>query len=192
VHRQRAPARKRERVFNLGNSYGYQHARMLRGISRSLCRRHAARRLEANSFRIEAIGEVRVAYPGLGMGISFTRISDEDRERLRELVRSISRPSAILGSRIATPPVPVMQLSTTSVTNPTAALQAIVKFFESRHLMGREEFLQILRKTRRQLSSLIPQFSSLVCSWCWYFACPALPGQNAASIGYDESLWRFT
>ena len=104
-------------------------------------------RLEANSFRIEAIGEVRVTYPGLGMGISFTAIADEDRERLRKLVRSISPPSVILGSRIATPPVPVMQLNTTSVKNPTAALQAMVKFFEGRHMMGREEFLQILRKS---------------------------------------------
>jgi hypothetical protein len=104
-------------------------------------------RLEVNSFRIEAIGEVRVTYPGLGMGISFTRIADEDRERLRELVRSISPPSVILGSRIAMPPAPAMRLSTTSVTNPTAALQAIMKFFEGRHMMGREEFLQILRKS---------------------------------------------
>jgi hypothetical protein len=104
-------------------------------------------RLEANSFRIEAIGEVRVTYPGLGMGISFTRIADEDRERLRELVRSISPPSVILGSRIAMPPAPAMQLSTTSVTNPTAALQAMMKFFEGRHMMGREEFLQILSKS---------------------------------------------
>jgi PilZ domain-containing protein len=104
-------------------------------------------RLEDNSFRIEAIGEVRVTYPGLGMGISFTRISDEDRERLRELVRSISRPSVILGSRIAMPSVPIMQVNATAVSNPTAALQAMVKFFEGRLVMGREEFLQILRKS---------------------------------------------
>ena len=104
-------------------------------------------RLEDHSFRLEAIGEVRVTYPGLGMGISFTRISDEDRERLRELVRSISRPSVILGSRIAMPSVPIMQLNATAVSNPTAALQAMVKFFEGRQVMGREEFLQILRKS---------------------------------------------
>jgi hypothetical protein len=48
-------------------------------------------KLEANGYRIEATGEVRVAYPSLGMGISFTNISEEDRERLRSLVRSISQ-----------------------------------------------------------------------------------------------------
>jgi PilZ domain len=48
-------------------------------------------KLEVNGFRVEASGEVRAAYPSLGMGISFTKISEKDRERLRELVSSISR-----------------------------------------------------------------------------------------------------
>ena len=59
-------------------------------------------KLEANGFRVEATGEVRVTYPNLGMGVSFTNMPEEDRERLRELVRSISRPSVIVGSRVAT------------------------------------------------------------------------------------------
>ena len=58
-------------------------------------------KLEANGFRVEATGEVRVIYPNLGMGISFTNMPEEDRERLRELVRSLSRPSVIVGSRVA-------------------------------------------------------------------------------------------
>jgi hypothetical protein len=32
--------------------------------------------------------------------------------------------------------------------NPSAALQAIHKFFEDRHVMGREEFLRIVRKSQ--------------------------------------------
>jgi hypothetical protein len=106
-------------------------------------------KLEANGFRVEATGEVRVAYPSLGMGISFTKMSDEDRERLRELVRSISRPSVILGGRVAMrapPRVPADTLP--SVSNPTATLQAMSTFFEDRHMMGREEFLRILRKSQ--------------------------------------------
>jgi hypothetical protein len=106
-------------------------------------------KLEANGFRVEATGEVRVAYPSLGMGISFTKMSDEDRERLRELVRSISRPSVILGGRVAMrapPRVPADTLP--GVSNPTATLQAMSTFFEDRHMMGREEFLRILRKSQ--------------------------------------------
>ena len=36
-----------------------------------------------NDYRVEVTGEVRVSYPGLGMGISLTEVSDKDRERLR-------------------------------------------------------------------------------------------------------------
>ncbi len=104
-------------------------------------------KLEANGFRVEAIGEVRVSYPHLGMGISFSQMSDEDRERLRELVRSISRPSVILGARVAAPaPSTLQPAGSPPVADPGAALQAMVNFFEDRHMMGREEFLRILRK----------------------------------------------
>ncbi|MFZ2010988.1 MAG: PilZ domain-containing protein, partial [Candidatus Sulfotelmatobacter sp.] len=96
-------------------------------------------KLEANGFRVEATGEVRVIYPNLGMGISFTNMPEEDREHLRELVRSLSRPSVIVGSRVATRaalPVPTEPLP--AVANPRAALQAMRDFFEDRQMMGRE------------------------------------------------------
>jgi hypothetical protein len=106
-------------------------------------------KLEANGYKIEATGEVRVVYPNLGMGITFANMSEEDRERLRELVRSISRPSVILGSRPAAPaPSPSQSGALPDVANPAAALQAIANFFEDRHMMGREEFLRILRKSQ--------------------------------------------
>jgi PilZ domain-containing protein len=106
-------------------------------------------KLEANGYRIEATGEVRVAYPNLGMGISFTSMSEEDRERLRELVRSISRPSVIVGSRVAMrAPSTAQSGALPAVANPGAALQAMSDFFEDRHMMGREEFLRILRKNQ--------------------------------------------
>lgn len=106
-------------------------------------------KLEANGYRIEATGEVRVAYPNLGMGISFTSMTEEDRDRLRELVRSISRPSVIVGSRIAMrAPSTAQSGALPAVPNPGAALQAMSDFFEDRHMMGREEFLRILRKNQ--------------------------------------------
>jgi hypothetical protein len=107
-------------------------------------------KLEANGFQVEATGEVRVTYPSLGMGISFTKMSDEDRERLRELVRSISRPSVILDGRAAMmrPPSTASAETLPGVANPAATLQAMSNFFEDRHMMGREEFLRILRKSQ--------------------------------------------
>jgi hypothetical protein len=106
-------------------------------------------KLEVNGFRVEASGEVRVAYPNLGMGISFIKISEKDREQLRELVASISRPSAARSAQGATrvPTIP-QQDALSAAANPSAALQAMRSFFENRHVMGREEFLRILRTSQ--------------------------------------------
>jgi len=105
--------------------------------------------IEVNGFRLEAKGEVRGAYPGLGMGISFTEVSDKDRERLRALVRSLSQPSIIMGARPEAVPSSDPQLKPLpAAANPALALEAITKFFEDRHVMGREEFLRILRKSK--------------------------------------------
>lgn len=105
--------------------------------------------LEVNGIRVTAAAEVCVSYANLGMGISFTKISDEDRKRLRELVRSISPPSVILSPRAARHFPAVAPAGALPVlANPGAALQAIVNFFQDRHTLGREEFLVILRKSQ--------------------------------------------
>src|SRR6266446_2167990 len=108
-------------------------------------------KLDANGFRVEATGEVRVIYSGLGMGISFTKVSEENRGRLRELVRSLSPTSVILSPRTApgnpSPPAPRSDV-VPAAANAAATLQAILTFFEDRHVMGREEFLKILRKSQ--------------------------------------------
>jgi hypothetical protein len=108
-----------------------------------------ALKLDANGFRVETTGEVRVVYPGLGMGISFARMADEDRERLRELVRSLAPRSAMLNSSSAPRSAPVTPAEAPpAVANPGAVLQAITDFFKDRHVMGRDEFLKILRQGR--------------------------------------------
>jgi hypothetical protein len=105
--------------------------------------------IEVNGFRVETRGEVRVNYPNLGMGIFFTTMSDEDRERLRELLRSLSRPSVILGNgplnRSASP---LPGAPSTAITDPKAAMQAMVNFFADRQLLSREEFIRILKRSQ--------------------------------------------
>lgn len=108
-------------------------------------------KLDANNYRIEAAGEVRVVYSGLGMGISFVKMSEADRSRLRELVRSISPASVIMNQSVSPHPASTTTPQsgiTPPIANPAAVLQAILKFFEARHVMGREEFLKILRINR--------------------------------------------
>lgn len=106
-------------------------------------------KLEVNGFRVEATGEVCAAYPNLGMGISFIKISEKDRERLRELVASISLPSPTPSAQNATHALSIPQSEALSAAaNPSATLQAMRGFFENRHVMGRDEFLRILRKNQ--------------------------------------------
>jgi hypothetical protein len=106
-------------------------------------------RLEANGVKIEATGQVQVSYPGVGMGICFDRILEADRERLRELLRSISKPAMILNPRVTTQSLSASPDLWRAVGNPGAALQAMFTFFENRHMMGREEFLRILRDSQK-------------------------------------------
>jgi hypothetical protein len=102
--------------------------------------------LDGNGFRVETTAEVRVVYPGLGMGLQFKRMSEADRGRLSELVKSISQPAAIPGAK-AVQSAPKSD-APRAVTNADAALQAIFSFFEDRHTMGREEFHKIVRQPR--------------------------------------------
>ena len=93
--------------------------------------------LSVNGFRVEAPSEVRVAYPSLGRGISFNEISEQDRARLRELVRSISPASVIVSPRVAVPSHTIPQSEGwPGIANPGAALQAILSFFEDRRIIG--------------------------------------------------------
>jgi dihydroorotase len=83
------------------------------------------------------------------MGIRFIKVSEGDREQLRELVNSISRSSVILGSRAAPHASSISQSDPLpGLANPGAALHALQSFFEDRHVMGREQFLTILRNSQ--------------------------------------------
>jgi len=106
-------------------------------------------KLEANGFRVESKGNVRVSYPYLGMGIAFEEMPEEDRARLKELLASISRPSIIMGPGIASAlpscgPMDAVPL----ISDPDAAIRALIAFFETRHMLMREDFLMILSKSQ--------------------------------------------
>lgn len=99
-------------------------------------------KIQAQNLRIEAEGSVRVSYPGLGMGVAFTRIAEDDRTRLKEMLRNIALPSVIMGAAITSPsnprdPVP-------NIPNPAAALRALIEFFDGRQMLTRGEFVRIL------------------------------------------------
>jgi hypothetical protein len=106
-------------------------------------------KLEANGIRIETKGAVRVNYPYLGMGIAFVDMSEENQAHLRQMLATITHACVIMGPGIAsslpaTGPLNAVPL----ITDPGAAVQALIEFFESRQMLMREDFLRIVRKSQ--------------------------------------------
>jgi hypothetical protein len=105
--------------------------------------------IELKGYRIECGAEVRVVYPGLGMGIAFTTIAEENRERLRELLLSLSQRALIMGAEAPAEPIPThTPQSSSTIQNPAAALRAISDFFQERYMLSRDEFLRIVKKSQ--------------------------------------------
>lgn len=107
-------------------------------------------KLEANGIKLDTKGKVRVTYPYLGMGIAFVDINEENLSQLKRLLATISRPCVIMGPGIAsslpaTGPLDAVPL----ISDPAAAVQALVEFFESRQMLMRDDFLRILKKSQK-------------------------------------------
>jgi len=108
-------------------------------------------KLETNGVRLETKGNVRVNYPYLGMGIAFVEMSEENQARLRQLLANISRPRVIMGPGIAsTLAAPGPLTSVPLITDPMAAVQALITFFESRQMLMREDFLRLLQQSQKK------------------------------------------
>ena len=111
-------------------------------------------KLELEGIRVEANVQVRVSYPGLGMGVAFMKISAEEQNHLQELLRRISARDLTAGLPVDSQPSssadPLLVPNAESQANPNAraVVREIVKFFEHRHMLGRDEFLRILRTSR--------------------------------------------
>ena len=106
-------------------------------------------KLEAHGLRVESKGCVRVVYPHLGMGIAFVEASEETRGRLRQMLGIVARPAPIKGSGVASA-VPALDPveAFPSITNPSAAIDALIEFFLSRQMLMREDFRRILHKSQ--------------------------------------------
>jgi len=105
--------------------------------------------LQANGSAVQSKGCVRVTYSSLGMGIAFVEMSEEDRSRLKDLLRTVSRPSVVLGPGVAWAGPPRGESESIVLPSDTsAALRAVAEFFENRQLLMRDEFLRIMRKSQ--------------------------------------------
>ena len=110
-------------------------------------------KLDANGVRVEAKGTVRVNYPYLGMGVAFAEMTDENRERLKELVIAARAPSTIMGPGVLPPRLAGAGDAELVIPNTGAAMAALVEFFQNRHVLTREEFVAVVRKSQAAAAS---------------------------------------
>jgi hypothetical protein len=90
-----------------------------------------------------------VNYPFLGMGIAFVDVSDENRQQMRQLVASITRPRVIVGPGMPSslPAFGPLQ-NVPEIVYPQAAVQALLDFFQTRQILMRDDFLRVLRTSQ--------------------------------------------
>jgi hypothetical protein len=106
-------------------------------------------KLDANGMRVRSKGNVRVCYSHLGMGIAFMEMADVDREHLKSMLAAISQPSVIIGTGIASPhPTTGPMESVPAISNPGAALQGLIDFFQKHQVLIREDFLKVLQMSQ--------------------------------------------
>jgi hypothetical protein len=105
-------------------------------------------KLTAHGIKVEASGNVRVSYPYLGMGIAFVDMTEENRARLKDLVASLRSPAVIVSPGIASS-APVATLDNVPlISDPQAAVQALLDFFRDRQSLLRDDFLRVLRESQ--------------------------------------------
>lgn len=107
-------------------------------------------KLDVNGIRVETKGRVRISYPYLGMGIAFEDISEDNNTRLKPLLASLSRPAVIMGPGANSPhPTTGPMEGLPVVTNPEAAVRALIEFFETHQVLMRDDFVQLLNKSQK-------------------------------------------
>ena len=107
-------------------------------------------KLEANGIRVETRGKVRISYPYLGMGIAFEDMSDENGIRLKQLLASLSRPCMIMGPGVNSPhPSTGPMEALPAITNPEAAIRAVIEHFEIHQVLMRDDFVRLMKKSQK-------------------------------------------
>jgi hypothetical protein len=106
-------------------------------------------KLQACGIQFEGKGEVQVTYPGLGMGVAFTDMTESNRANLQQMLALVVRTGTILGSRPASDPSTMGPLGDArSIKDPARALQALFDHFETRRTLAREDFVKVIKTSQ--------------------------------------------
>ena len=101
--------------------------------------------LDANGIRLQTKGVVRVNYPYLGMGIALKKLSKQNQDRLREILRIASQRLSFDGP--AMPPLASAASpldAVRAISDTSAAIRELINFFQENPVLTREGFIRIL------------------------------------------------
>ncbi|HXE90655.1 MAG TPA: PilZ domain-containing protein [Terriglobales bacterium] len=108
--------------------------------------------LESDSDRLRARAAVRVSHPGCGMGLEFLAMEEEDRrtlQRILERAAAAAQPAQQGWSRIgATAAGDAAHAAAAPSPEASRLLQELLLFFHERDAMTREDFRQVLERSR--------------------------------------------
>jgi hypothetical protein len=108
-------------------------------------------KLQLRGFEVRSWATVRITYPFLGMGIAFTDMAPEERQKLEAMIQSVVGP----GPDADTPPT-ATGASQETVQPPAAAsagngpnlADSLRQFFETHEVLTREEFTRLFGNSR--------------------------------------------
>ena len=104
--------------------------------------------------RIRMQGVVRSVLPNFGLGIQFVHVDSPDLQQLDEVLAALEQGKVLSPAVVAPPsaavlpPAPAPAASTP--IDPQRALEAVKSWFGDHDLLTRQEFLELLKKTRSQ------------------------------------------
>ena len=95
--------------------------------------------IDVAGIRFRTKGNVRIAYPFLGMGIAFTEMSDQDRTELDTILFRLAAGPREPEAESATKPLDLSRILDQSVV-----LGEVAKFFQDHKALSREQFAELL------------------------------------------------
>ena len=101
--------------------------------------------LDLRGVHAEVKGIVRTSYPLIGMGIEFTGILEPEKLALEEMMRRLDGTPGPVEPATLTVPAPPSLLM---IVDPGAALNAVAKFFQNNQALTREQFAELMGKSR--------------------------------------------
>lgn len=102
--------------------------------------------LEALGVRVNVVGEVKVSYPFLGIGIAFQELLFEEREKLRELLQRLSTNCGLIPPEPAAIGSDGLPVSLPSPSQAYEMVKELAKFFQSHSDLSQAAFGEILAR----------------------------------------------